>query len=364
MAFFTTASTTSVNTRLTTFSLDRSDLLPPSTTFLDIGTRFHTTFTATTPFFYMNSLFTPPTECWDRPFTAFCFQRCYGELDEIMWDYEFGDDKTLGCSHPEWISSGRWFHQSTTYGSGAMALTMTGVCPIGYDTVGTRVPTSLGGETYYYDQPEGRYMEVPVTEAFCCPTGFTAKNFADGDVFGCESRVETPTTVSILYPIKGSGTEKSTGTSIRSVTSMDVYDRGYVVRWNELQLPYFTPASAPLLNSNGKSIYSYPQTITTTQEPVEIPTDIEIGGSGGDDGAGSSGLSAPSLPRKVVGAIVGSVVGGVLAGVAIIWTCIRKRRKDTKMSSASPEEQVSGSGNMQQTVHGQPQTLGPSRHGA
>lgn len=110
-------------------------------------------------------------------------------------------------------------------------------------------------------------------------------------------------------------------------SSFTAYDRGYFVSWNALQLPYFTPESAPVLNIADKSITSLPQSVTRT------PTATITGNSGGSGGGGGRTVVVVLAPKAIAGIVVGVAVAVGVIGY-LFWHCCMKLRR------RKPAEQV------------------------
>ncbi len=137
------------------FSVESSSLFP------------ETEFSRTLP--YMTTVFTPRPECTGRPLTGDSdYLRSSGI---IMWDSERYPGITLSCSDPNRAT----ILDSTRFafigGSGDNPRYAVGVCPQGYSTVGTRVPTAYGDSYYSWDSAErtSHTTVVSKTHAWCCP---------------------------------------------------------------------------------------------------------------------------------------------------------------------------------------------------
>jgi hypothetical protein len=137
------------------FNIESSDLFPK--------TQFER------PLPYMTTIFTPEPECTNRVLT--------GDSDvlwssgTIMWDSELYAGITLSCSDPNRatiMDSTQFAFQGAAGDDPRYAV---GVCPEGYTTVGTRIPTAYSDSYYSWDSA-GRTSHttaVPKTHAWCCP---------------------------------------------------------------------------------------------------------------------------------------------------------------------------------------------------
>lgn len=115
---------------------------------------------------YMTSQFTPPVSCATRTLTA-----PSSGATLAMWDYDFNATKTLNqCSDPNFVASqqplvnGFGLKNSDIFTMSAI----TGVCPDGYVTVGTRTPLQYANS--YHVPGSTLPVYVSYTEAWCCPS--------------------------------------------------------------------------------------------------------------------------------------------------------------------------------------------------
>lgn len=252
----------------------------------------------------MTSQFTPAPECATRKYTI-------AKEHVASWDEELRNNATLTCSDPAWVIA----QSDQLYPTTHLVFDMNplvGLCPTGYDIVGTRTITP----TYAFDTSASKFFfdfdpdlsSRPITEAYCCPGGFTsacATEFMGRDFFnGCQKYITDAVEVLQTNPA---------GTT--TMSSFTAHDRGYWLRWLDLQTPYFTPTEA---------FESYQR---TSQYAVFAPTSEPVKYCPSSTPNGNPPKSSSTNSHS---ALIGGIVGGVLAllvCIAFIFWCMRRRRR-------------------------------------
>ncbi len=92
-----------------------------------------------------------------------------GRNASALWDFEFGDNSTLTCSDPTWVLAQRSYLTSTKTEL-FHSQSVKGVCPSGYNIVGTA--KDYFSNAYFDFNIDGggqTTTTVAKTQAFCCP---------------------------------------------------------------------------------------------------------------------------------------------------------------------------------------------------
>ena len=122
-------------------------------------------FRGSTSEYYATSQFTPPSGCQTRMATTFLD----GRSASAQWDFEFGNNATMTCSDPLWVLAQRSYLSSTKTAL-FNTQSVAGVCPSGYDIVGTAKDYFSNAYFDYKIDGGGKTTTtVAKTQAFCCP---------------------------------------------------------------------------------------------------------------------------------------------------------------------------------------------------